>query len=265
MAKWEQEGSPPETLNEAVPKLRAVNPGEGHRGRLRERFLQNGLDGFLDYEVVELLLTLATPRKDCKQQAKAAVDHVGSLKAVLAADTDDLQKVKALALQISSAFSSCVRSPKSTWSPKPFWPPCKRRSAHRKSFTTCLTFSSKTKKNECFFIVYLDVQNRILNMETPFEGSLNASHVYTRELIDKALKTGASAVLLAHNHPSGNTKPSKNDIQLTYTLFTAFRSVEIHLLEHLIIGKQGEYYSFADHGYLERFAREYDASRKKFT
>ncbi|SHK60085.1 DNA repair protein RadC [Desulfatibacillum alkenivorans DSM 16219] len=265
MAKWEQEGSAPETLNEAVPKLRAANPGEGHRGRLRERFLQNGLDGFLDYEVVELLLTLATPRKDCKQQAKAAVNHFGSLKAVLAADKDELQKVKGLGPANILGILLMRAVAKKHLESEAVLASLQEAVSSSEDLYNLLNFQFENKKNECFFIVYLDVRNRILDMETPFEGSLNASHVYTRELIDKALKTGASAVLLAHNHPSGDTKPSKNDIQLTYTLFTAFRSVEIHLLEHLIIGKQGEYYSFADHGYLERFAREYDASRKKFT
>ena len=264
MAKWEQEGAQTETVNEAVPKLRMAVPGEGHRGRLRERFLKNGLDGFLDYEVIELLLTLATPRKDCKQQAKAAVNHFGSLKAVLAADKEDLQKVKGLGPSNILGILLMRAVARKYLESAAVLASSQKAVSSSDELYNLLSFEFENKKNECFFIVYLDVKNRILGMETPFEGSLNASHVYARELIDKAIQVRASAVLLAHNHPSGDVAPSKNDIQLTFTLYTAFQSVAIHLLEHLIIGKEGEYYSFADCGYLERFAREYDASRKKY-
>ena len=263
MAEWKQDDPKVQTVNEAVQPLQLVHPGNGHRGRLRDRFLQNGLDGFLDYEVVELLLTLATPRRDCKQQAKAAIKHFGSLKAVLSANKEDLQKVKGLGpsnilgiLLMRAVAKKYLESKAVSSMQEPV--------SSSDELYNLLHFEFEGRKKEFFFIVYLDVQNRILDMEIPFKGSLNATHVYARELINKAMQVQASAVLLAHNHPSGNIKPSDNDIQLTYTLFTAFRAVDIHLLEHLIIGREGAYYSFADQGYFERFTREYEASRCKW-
>ncbi|MBI9075748.1 MAG: DNA repair protein RadC [Desulfatibacillum sp.] len=267
MAEWTQNAPEAQSVNEAVRPIQVVHPGEGHRGRLRDRFLQNGLEGFLDYEVVELLLTLGTPRRDCKQQAKAAIRHFGSLKAVLAASRDELGKIKGLGpanifgILLMRAVAEKFLAPLKDTS---IDPGINATISSTSELFRFLRFKFEYTTKEYFFIVYLDVQNRILAMETPFEGSLNASQVYTRELIDKAIQVQASAVLLAHNHPSGSTEPSANDIQLTYTIYTAFRSVDIFLLEHIIIGTDGGYFSFADKGYFERFNREYDASRRKW-
>jgi DNA repair protein RadC len=201
--------------------------GEGHRKRLREKFLTSGLDGFHDYEVIELLLTLATPRKDCKEQAKAALKHFKTLQGVIEAPPEQLQEIKGI-------------GPKNIF---------------------YLYHSLRDKKREIFKVVFLDAQNRIIATEDLFEGTLTASSVYPREVVQAALRYHAAGLFLVHNHPSGEPKPSREDKRITRELIHACRVMGVTILEHLIIG-DNTYFSFADHGYIAEMNREYDAHFK---
>ncbi|MBU2490910.1 MAG: DNA repair protein RadC [Proteobacteria bacterium] len=231
-----------------------THKGAGHRSRLRERFLASGLDGFLDYEVIELLLTLNTPRRDCKEPAKAALTRFKTLQGVLSAPLEELTRVpgigpkNALGIKLIEAVAARHLEGK-ILGKDPI------RSA-REMFDY-LYLRLRDRQTECFTVIYLDAQNRALSVETLFEGTLTTSHVYPREVVRAALSHNAAALLLAHNHPSGEPRPSPADIHITRELVFACRLMGVRVLEHLIIG-DNHYYSFAEKGYIADFNRELD-------
>jgi len=218
----------------------------GHRRRLREKFLANGLGGFHDYEVLELLLTLGTPRRDCKPMAKAALERFGSLAAVLEATPRELCEVQGI-------------GPKNLFGIKLIPAVCERylerrlRSGtvlhHSRALYDYLEQSMCNKKREQFKVLFLDAKNRVLGIETLFEGTLTASSVYPREVVRAALDHHAAALIFAHNHPSGDPQPSPEDTALTHRLVAACRLMDLTVHEHIIIGN-GRYFSYADSGKL---------------
>jgi DNA repair protein RadC len=234
---------------------KSVHKGEGHRERLRQRFLAAGLDGFLDYEVIELLLTLATPRKDCKEAAKHALKKFKTLQGVLEADPRELQDVPGigpnnmLGIKLIKAVSERFLAKKVIG---------KRVIANSRDLGTYLNGAIRDKSRECFMAIFLDSKNRVIAMDTLFEGTLSASSVYPREVIRAALQHHAAALIFAHNHPSGEPQPSSEDLAVTRQLVFAGRLMGITGHEHLIIG-ENRYYSFADQGTIARLNSEFEA------
>jgi DNA repair protein RadC len=234
------------------------NKGEGHRKRLRDKFLDSGLTGFHDYEIVELLLTLAMPRKDCKDAAKAAMRQFKTLQGVLEASPKALCEVPGIGpknlfgIKLITAVADRY---------------LKKRLLHKdvlnnsKELFEYLYHSIRDKNRECFNVVFLDAKNRVAATETLFEGTLTASSVYPREVVLAALNHHAAALIFAHNHPSGDPKPSQEDVAITRQLVFACKVVGIAVHEHLIIGNN-RYFSFADEGYISRMNREYDMQNK---
>jgi len=231
------------------------HPGAGHRQRLRQRFLTAGLDGFLDYEVIELLLTLATPRKDCKTAAKLALKKFKTLQGVLEADPRELQEVPGigpinmLGIKLIKAVSDRFLAKKVIG---------KSAISNSRDLYTYLNGAIRDKTRECFMAIFLDSKNRVLAMDTLFEGTLTASGVYPREVIRAALQHRAAALIFAHNHPSGEPRPSAEDVAVTRQLVFAGRVMGMTVHEHLIIG-ENRYYSFADQGHLARMNSEFEA------
>ena len=229
-----------------TPQQPQGHPAEGHRRRLRERFLSAGLGGFHDYEVLELLLTLGTPRKDCKPVAKAALRRFGSLAAVLEASPRELCEVEGI-------------GPKNLFGIKLIPAVCERYLERRLTEKTILHHSQalfeyldqsmRNKKREQFRVLFLDAKNRLLGIQTLFEGTLTASSVYPREVVRAALDHHAAALIFAHNHPSGDPQPSPEDTALTRRLLEACQLMDLTVHEHIIIGN-GRYYSYADSGQL---------------
>ena len=225
---------------------RKQSAGEGHRRRLREKFLASGLSGFHDYEVLELLLTLGMPRRDCKPAAKAALKRFGSLAAVLEATPRELCDVEGI-------------GPKNVFGIKLIPAVCERylekrlRAGtvlhHSRALFDYLAQSMRDKKREQFKVLFLDAKNRVLGIETLFEGTLTASSVYPREVVRAALDHHAAALIFAHNHPSGDPQPSPEDTALTRRLVEACRLMDLTVHEHIIIGN-GSYFSYADSGKL---------------
>ena len=219
---------------------------EGHRQRLRDKFLNSSLEGFHDYEIIELLLTLGTPRKDCKQSAKEALMKFGTLKAVLEADAVDLKTVRGIGdknvfgLKIAQAVARRYLADRVV--DKDFI-----RSS--KEVLEYLQHNLRDKNREVFMIIYLNGRNQIINMEEVFEGTLSTSAVYPREVVKRALDNEAAALVFVHNHPSGNQKPSKEDLTITNKLKEAAQSIDVAIHDHLIIAGN-EVYSFADHGLI---------------
>jgi len=218
----------------------------GHRERLRQRFFRAGLGAFHDYEIVEMLLSLATPRRDMKEPAKEAIRRFGSLAGVLEAPVESLLDIKGIgptnvfALKLPHAVA--------------------RRFLEEKALNTdvlnapaavyrYLTHALRSRENEAFLVLFLNGRNQVLRMETLFEGTLTNSVVYPREVVKKVIQHKAAGVILVHNHPSGNPQPSPQDFQVTRLLRRALEPLEVKILDHIIIAGNG-YYSFADHNKL---------------
>ena len=232
--------------------------GAGHRQRLRERFLESGLDGFHDYEVIELLLTLGTPRKDCKDAAKAALKKFKTLQSVLEASSHELCEIEgigpknSLGLKLIKAVSDRFLEKKLI---------DKNPVNNSKELFDFLYHSIRDKSREYFKIIFLDSKNRVISTETHSKGTLTASSVYPREVVNSALRHKAAALIFAHNHPSGDPKPSTEDIAITRQLIFAGKVMGITVHEHIIIGDNC-YFSFADHGHIAQMGREFNANMK---
>ena len=232
--------------------------GAGHRQRLRERFIESGLDGFHDYEVIELLLTLATPRKDCKDAAKAALKKFRTLQGVLEASGHELLEIdgigpkNSLGLKLIKAVSDRFLEKKLIK---------KNPVNNSKALFEYLYHSIRDKSREYFKIIFLDSKNRVISTETHSKGTLTASSVYPREVVNSAIRHKAAALIFAHNHPSGDPKPSAEDVAITRQLVFAGRVMGLTVHEHIIIGDNC-YYSFADHGHIAQMGREYNSNMK---
>lgn len=231
-----------------------IHRGEGHRKRLKDRFFQNGLKGFHDYEVIELLLSLNTPRKDCKQSAKLLLKRFKSFQGVLEAPHGSLCEIEG----VGPANSLGVRLIKEVADRY-----LERRVISKDvvqnpgDLMEYLTHTIGHKTKEVFAGVFLDAKNRVLTTQILFKGTLTTSSVYPREVIISALQHNAAAVIFAHNHPSGDVAPSQSDIQITRKLFFALKYVGIVLHEHMIIGNEG-FYSFAAQGLISKFNTEFE-------
>lgn len=219
----------------------------GHRKRLREKFMRSGLSGLHDYEIVELLLTLGTPRKDCKEQAKALIKKFKTLRGVMDEDEEELQEIKGVGpknifgirfvrelaeryLEDRIVREEIYRTPQDVFN--------------------YLYVSMRALKKEAFKTLFLDVKNRLIAVEGMFKGTISSSAVYPREIVKSAVKRDASSVILVHNHPSGDPTPSLEDKKITVDVVNALKSVDIRVLDHIIIG-DNKYFSFASEKLLD--------------
>lgn len=225
--------------------------GVGHRQRLRDRFLDRGLGGFSDAEIIELLLSFGTPRSDCKEPARAALKQFGSLAAVLEESLAGLQEIKGIGPKNGFAvhFIQAVarRYLKDRLQGKRYL----HSSTEVRDY---LLHALRGLKKEVLTVIYLDSSYAILDTETVAEGTINVNTVYPRELVKNALQQNAAAMIIAHNHPSGSLEPSAQDMQLTRTLSLLGSMMQIQLLDHIIIGDGS--FSFADNGLMTEISRQ---------
>lgn len=230
----------------------------GHRRRLREKFLRGGLDAFLDYEIVELLLTLATPRRDCREPAREALRRFKSLRGVLEASPEELQEIKGIGphnvFGLKFVHEVARRFLRDRMMNRPY---CR---SSREVFDY-LFHSLRDLKKEKFKVLFLDVKNQIIEEKTLFEGTVDASAVYPREIMKEALKQNASALIFVHNHPSGDPEPSLCDKEITRELVFAASVMQLKVLDHIIIGNN-RYFSFADAGLIDTYERLFPYSAK---
>ena len=227
--------------------------GVGHRQRLRDKFLERSIDALTDSEVLELLLILGTPRKDCKEQARALLRHFGSLPRVLEAPSSELQKVKGVGPNNSFAihFLHAVARRYLKHRLKE-----KRYLNSSRQVADYLIHSMRDLQHEVFTVIFLDSSHAIVDTQVVARGTVASNTIYPRELVKLALERNAAALVVAHNHPSGNLEPSQQDYRLTRTLYLACSFMNIRLLDHLIIGSADTAYSFADHGVMASIGRE---------
>jgi DNA repair protein RadC len=229
------------------------NVPEGHRKRLRERFIKSGLTGFADYEVVELLLSLGTPRKDCKPQAKEALKKFKTLRGVLSASTEELQQIKGIGPHAAFGIKLMQDVAREYLKEQIIEKPYMHSSQEIFDY---LYHSMRDLKNEIFKVLYLNSQNQIIDTADLFEGTVNSAAVAPRQIVELALAHHAGALIFAHNHPSGNCEPSKSDKDITRDLVFAGGTVQIKILDHLIIGNN-RYYSFAGEGLIGRYEMDF--------
>jgi DNA repair protein RadC len=227
--------------------------GAGHRQRLRDKFFNLGSEALTDAEILELLLTLGTPQRDCKEPARAALAKFGALPALLEAAPAELQGVKGIGP--SNAFAiHLIQAVARRY--------LKERSRNRVylgssgAVADYLIHEMCGLKKEIFKAIFLDAAHAVIDAPTLSEGTLTSNTVYPRELIKQALEHHAAALVIAHNHPSGNLNPSADDLSLTRHLLRACRLVNINLLDHLIIGADATTFSFADQGLMASLREE---------
>ena len=221
-----------------MPKKEEQHKGAGHRKRLRERFLQGGLDSFLDYEIVELLLTLGTPRKDCKQVAKDTIKEFGGLRGALDATLEELKNIKGIGP--SNVFGIKLFQAMSERYAKENIPkkiPLNSSAAVAKY----LQKSIGREKKEHFVMLSLDARNNLIKKSDISIGTLNASIVHPREVFKEAIQCSAASIIIAHNHPSGDVNPSDEDIEMTKRLKEAGKILGIEILDHIIVARNAHY------------------------
>lgn len=230
----------------------------GHRRRLRGRFLKSGADSLSDYEIIELLLTFALPRKDTKPIAKELLRTFKSLEGVFEAPTEELLKVPGIGENTAFLIKFFLEAPSFYLKDKIR----KKEYLHSaKDVLKYLQHSMKSLKNEVFKVIFLNAKNEIIHTETLHEGTLNQSIVYPRKIIEKALKYNASSLIFVHNHPSGHAKPSPQDREITRNLVFAARMMDMDVYDHIIIG-HNDYYSFAEQGDIKQFREKYMILRR---
>jgi DNA repair protein RadC len=246
-------------MEQSTKEERQITKSQGHRRRLREKFLKGGLSGFLDYEIIEILLTLGTPRRDCKKQAREALKRFRSLRGILEAPADELQEIKGIGphnifgLKLIQEVSRCYLKEKMM--SKPY---CHSS----KEVFDYLFHALRDLKKEKFKVLFLDTKNQILMEKTIFEGTVDSSAVYPREIMKEALKCDASSLIFVHNHPSGDPEPSLSDKEITRELVFAANVMHLKVLDHIVIGNN-RYFSFADQGLIEDYDIMFQNFEKK--
>ncbi len=235
--------TPPGSLGEGpfIPMAdEAAKPGAdnaGHRQRVRERFLKLGGDAFEDYELLELALQLVVPRRDTKKLAKTLLKEFGSFSGVFSASPERLGKIDGLGdtsvAHIKVIQSVAVRFGRdrirlekpllSSWSELIDY--CRAQMAY--------------ESIEQFRILFLDKKNRLIADEVQQTGTVDHTPVYPREVIKRALEHSATALILVHNHPSGDPAPSSADVRMTREITDIAKPLGITLHDHIIIGKSG--------------------------
>jgi DNA repair protein RadC len=205
---------------------------------LRERFRRGGGEALNDYELLELLLTFALPRKDVKGIAKDLIERFGTLQGVFDASSHDLESVDGM----GPAAAALIRVAKELRIA------CLRETLPREdalSSPEAVTAFAREKiaglPNEAFMVVYLNVKNKVLAAEVVQEGTVDRAAVYPRRLAERALAHHAASVILVHNHPSGQADPSWEDRDLTSSIVRALNLLDIAVVDHVIVGKAGHF------------------------
>lgn len=217
-----------------------------HRERLRQKFLTAGMAAFHEYEAVEFLLTCAIPRRDVKPQAKALLRKFGSLRGIVDAEIGDLERISgvgkksAIIIKFIKEFAAFYLMQKAKEKPQ---------IACTSELLDFVRMAMGGKKDEEFCVIYLDAQNQIIEFETVQQGIANQAVVYPRQVLERALRKKASALILAHNHPSGHVRPSDADIRLTRTIQETARALDILIHDHIIIG-ENRFFSFREEGMM---------------
>ncbi len=221
---------------------------DGHRQRMRARFLEHGLDSFQDHEVLELLLSYSQPRKDVNPAAHRLMEHFGSFDAVLDAPFEELIKVD----EIGENAATLIK----------LVPEITRRYMIRRSSLENIIYSTEhagryvvplfyNAKEELVYVVALDAKRKVLSHKCVFNGDVSMSMFSVRKVVEFALTSNASYIILAHNHPSGIALPSDADMDSTAKIADALERINVRLLDHIIVADD-DFVSLNDNGVINK-------------
>jgi DNA repair protein RadC len=217
-------------LSEAPPHY------HGHRERLRARFREAGSDALVDYEMLELILFRAIPQRDVKPLAKTLLQKFGSFAEVISAPPDRLKEVEGLGEAAVTEFkivaAAAQRLAKGEVRKRPVL------SSWSSVLDYCRTAQAFAEKEQ-FRILFLDKRNQLIADEVQQQGTIDHTPVYPREVVKRALELSATAIILVHNHPSGDPTPSSADIEMTKQVATIAKPLGVQLYDHIIVGKDG--------------------------
>lgn len=219
---------------------------EGHRQRVKDRYLIEGLDSFEDHQVLEFLLFYCIPMKDTNELAHKMISEFGSLAGIFEADPKDICKrcrVSAnTAILLTLIPSLARRYFKEKWGDKPVLSSSTKAGEYAVSLFVGRTY-------EVFYVICLDSQNRVNYAVLVHEGTINETPVYPRIIVEAVLRHQANSVILAHNHPGGSLPPSDADLQVTKRITAALETISVHVADHIIVAGD-RYFSFAEKGLL---------------
>lgn len=207
----------------------------GHRDRLRERFLRGGVDALADYEILELILFMALPRRDVKPLAKKLIQNFGSFNNVFHASVADLvsfglSETTAISIKtIEAASFHLMKQDIIGTTVLNSW----------QKLQDYLQATMAHEQKEYFRLLFLNKKNELIADEIQQSGTVDHTPAYPREIIKRALELSATAIILVHNHPSGDSMPSKADIDLTQIIIAAAKPLGIVIHDHLIVSKKG--------------------------
>jgi DNA repair protein RadC len=221
----------------------------GHRKRIKAKYKSGGIKGWLDYEVLEFALSFTILRKDTKPIAKQLLSEFKTLNGVLDADRKELEKVGGIS-EHSALFLNFLKDIAIIYLEKGLYK--KDLVSSSDVVYDYLKASLKGLADEEFKVMFLNSRNRLLAIETIQKGTVNKSVVYPRKIVERALHNHATGVIISHNHPGESLKPSEDDYSITKAIKAALRTVDIVLLDHIIIGGNG-YFSFKENGVCNDF------------
>ena len=229
------------------------NNAKGHRERVRKKFLENGFNGLEDYEVLEFLLFYVIPRKDTKAIAKELIKKFKTLANVLKADTLELKTINGLG-DVAITFLKMIgalpaRIYKDELKNQKLIKDDKNKISDKEVLLSFLRNKIGYEDVEKFYVIYLSSSNEVIAFEESSSGTLDRSSIYPREIYKRVIMENAKSIIIAHNHPSGNTCPSKCDIDITNEIAKGLKNFGALLIEHIIITRDS-YFSFLEEGLI---------------
>mgnify|MGYP006284851821 CR=1 FL=1 len=222
------------------------NLNKGHRERLKERFLKEGIDNFTQHQVLELILFFSLPYKDTNKIAHNLINKYGSISNVFEADFYNLLKEEGIGKHSASLLTLIPSLARKyfvdKWSDRPVLDSSSKAGNYGISL-----FAGETK--ESFYVICLNSQNKVNYAARLNDGTINEAPVYPREIVEIALRHQANSIVLMHNHPGGSTKPSKSDMEVTKKVIGVMTQISINVIDHIIVAGN-QYFSFAEKGIL---------------
>lgn len=218
----------------------------GHRERLKKKILEVGAESLADYELLEMVLICAIPRKDVKPLAKELIDIFGSFANVINAEKNDLLQVKGIGEGVIAFFEIIKQSAIKIVKTEAFKNPV--IDSFNKLIDYCVAKMGRDKI-ESFRVIFLDTKLRLIADEEFSKGTVDQTLLFPREVLKRVINLGASSIIMVHNHPSGDTKPSKADVAMTKEVIKALLPVAVELVDHLVVSKNS-YTSFKAKGLI---------------
>lgn len=240
--KYGVEGNVTKTPSKQKRTVKIENVHAGHRERLRERFLKEGLDNFQNHNALELLLFYSIPQKDTNEEAHALIDTFGSISEVFDASYEDLCSVKGIGPNTATLIKLMPELFRKYEVDKLNTEEVFLNDSELAAEYACKFFKGITE--EKLYLISLDSRCRLISFDLISEGTMNSTPVNTRLIIEKSIKNKASSIILVHNHPTGITAPSKSDVDATSKLAYVLKESNIKLDDHIIVGHGNDYFSF---------------------